>query len=217
MRIIPQTTKDFGYLMIFDLYSEEELKVIWNEILNLDYIMDRMELGFLEEEKKEVNNLRGKHDDGLSKMSGEGLTLDKIYANRDYSPILTYNRKLFVDEYIVNKITEAHPSNKLYRSVNTDMTIVNRYSNSHQYDSHRDMAAFTGITVLLHKPEKIRGGDFTLPDYDITFEAKNNSCIIFPSWVNHCASSLESDGGRRYSIAQLMYVTPLDPGQLERN
>ena len=34
MKLIPEKTKDFGYLKVFDLYSEEELKNIWNEILN---------------------------------------------------------------------------------------------------------------------------------------------------------------------------------------
>ena len=36
LKLIPEKTKDFGYLKVFDLYSEEELKNIWNEILNLD-------------------------------------------------------------------------------------------------------------------------------------------------------------------------------------
>ena len=212
MKLIPEKTKDFGYLKVFDLYSEEELKNIWNEILNLDYIMNRMELGFLQEEKDEVNKLRGKHEGGLSKMSGEGLSLDKIYTNRDYSPILTHNRKLFVDKNIVNGMSAIHPANRdLYSAVNRDVTILNKYSNSQEYASHCDGAAFTAITVLLrYNHGKIKGGDFMLPDYNITFECKHNSCIIFPSWVNHCTTSLESVVGRRYSIAQLMYITPLD-------
>ena len=209
MELIPETTKDFGYLKILDLYSEEELKNISKEISYLDYAMNKMKLGSLQEDKDMMHDLRGKNQNGISKMSGEGLSIDSIYLDREYSAILTYNRKLFRDNNIVDSMAATHPANSLYSSANRDMTLLNRYSNSQEYASHSDIAAFTAVTVILKKPENIKGGDLIFPDYNITFECENNSCIIFPSWVRHCVTSLESCcGAKRYSIAQLMYVTP---------
>ena len=198
MKIIKDATKDFGYLKIFDLYSYEELDVIWKEIFHLDYIMDSVELG----------DRRAIDKDGDSKMSGKGLFIDDIYFNREFSPILKYNRKLFTDENICNSIGDSHPANKVaYGCINKDSTILNRYSNFQEYLPHYDVATFSAITVLLHKPEKISGGEFKFTDYGVSFGCINNSCIIFPSWVQHSVGKLEClENSRRYSIAQLMYI-----------
>ena len=200
------TTKDFGYLRIFDLYSEEELKSIWNEIFHLDYIIDQME--FYTQSENSMTRTRALRDDGSPKMSGGGVFLDEMYRDRKSSPILTHNRKLFSDENISQSIGESHVSNKVqYITINKDKTLLNRYRDSHEYHPHEDAAIFSAITVLLHKPEKIRGGEFSFSNYDETFESINNSCIIFPSWVEHSVSSLNCiDDSRRYSISQFMYI-----------
>ena len=199
MKLVPETTKDFGFLKIFDLYTQTELENIWREILYLDYVLNLT---------TDDDPLRGKQLDGSSKMSGEGLFVDHVYTNREYSPILTYNRRLFLDEEINKNIRSTHPANDvLYKEINRDFTLLNRYTNTQEYRPHTDKAAFTAITVLLHKPEQITGGDFIFPDYDISFGCKHNSCIIFPSWVKHSVCRVESiEDGRRYSIAQLMLV-----------
>ena len=217
MKLVPEATKDFGYLKIFDLYSEEELKDIWNEIFHLDYVMkvDSKPKDFTPELMSDQSERelarRARHDDGTLKMTGDGLFIDRVYTYREYSPILTYNRKLFVDKDIVKNMGETHAANKgLYPLINKDVTLVNRYSNTDKYSSHKDDAIFTAITILLYEPEKVRGGEFFFSEYNISLGCTHNSCIIFPSWVNHCTTSLESVVGRRYSIAQLMYITPID-------
>ena len=204
MKLIPETIKDFGYLKIFDLYSDTELKSIWKEIFYLDWVMDKMD----GQSKIDMEDLRAPTDSGGSKMSGEGLFLDNIYRNREHSAILSSNRKLFTDEDINKSIRDTHPSNdNQYKCINRDLTLLNRYSNTQEYAPHTDSATFTAITILLHKPKQVAGGDFNFPDYDISFGCKNNSCLIFPSWVSHSVSKLRCFGeARRYSIAQLMFV-----------
>ena len=203
MKLVPIKERDFGYLKIFDLYSDAELKSMWKEISHLDYVMDKMDL----QEEINIKYDRALTDSGDSKMSGEGLFLDQVYKNRAHSAILNYNRKLF-NEDICKSISSSHPANEgQYICVNRDLTLLNRYSNSHEYAPHTDTAAFTAITILLHKPKQVTGGDFNFPDYDISCGCENNSCIIFPSWVSHSVSKLRCFGaGRRYSIAQLMFV-----------
>jgi len=201
MLVSHEATKDFGYLRILDLYSDNELEDIWKEVSHLNHIMDVMPNTWRD------SGGRAKNKDGTSKMSGNGLYLDSIYTDRESSTILKYNRKLFSDD-ISKRMGEAHPSNKIpYLSINKDVTILNRYLDSQKYYPHYDIAAFTAITVLLHKPEKIDGGEFNFVDYDISFGCINNSCVVFPSWVEHSVSTLVcAEDSRRYSIAQLMYI-----------
>jgi hypothetical protein len=54
--------------------------------------------------------------------------------------------------------------------------------------------------------EEIEGGDFVFTDYDKSFKFKDNSCVIFPSWVTHHATKLKSKDVTRYSLAQTCEV-----------
>ena len=214
MKLVPEATKDFGYLKIFDLYSEEELKDIWNEIFHLDYVMEvnskpkDFAPELMSDQSERELTRRARHPDGRLKMTGDGLFIDAIYADREHSPILKYNRKIFIDEDIIKNMSETHPANKgTYHLVNKDATLVNRYCSGDKYDPHSDEAIFTAITILLYESENVIGGEFLFSDYDISFGCTHNSCIIFPSWVKHSVDSVECfENGRRYSIAQLMYI-----------
>ena len=201
MVVLQETNKDFGYLRILDLYSEKELKDIWKEISHLDYVMDTLPHLWKD------STGRAQTENGNSKMSGNGLYLAPIYSDRLSSAILTYNRKLFAED-ITQEMGETHPSNRIpYLCINKDVTILNRYLDSQEYLPHYDVAAFTAITVLLNNQEKIKGGELYFKDYDISFGCVNNSCVIFPSWVEHSVSNLKcSEDFSRYSIAQLMYI-----------
>jgi hypothetical protein len=213
MKLMPKKTKDFGYLEIHDLYTEDELNDIWKEIFFLDYVMD------LPKFRKERGESSANHDDGSPKMNGSGIFLDGLYAEREFSMILKHNRKLFSYE-VIESVGKSHPANKVaYSMVNKDTTLLNKYRNSQEYAPHHDLASFTGLTVLMHQPEKIRGGEFSFPDYKINFGARHNSCVIFPSWVDHAVSKLHCFGdSRRYSIAQPMFILGSEGRkQLEQN
>lgn len=201
MLVSQEATKDFGYLRILDLYSDNELEEIWKEVLHLNHVMDTMPNTWMN------SSGRAQTQDGNSKMSGNGLYLDAIYTDRASSAILKHNRKLFSDD-ISERMGESHPANKIpYLCINKDVTVLNRYLDSQEYLPHYDTAAFTAITVLLHKPEKIDGGEFYFSDYDTSFGCINNSCVVFPSWVEHSVNTLVcSEDSKRYSIAQLMFI-----------
>ena len=203
MRLFPQSTADFGYLEIFDLYSKKQLDQIWREIAHLKYISDLDLSKVIREESSAVTG--GKNSQ--VKMSGDGVHLDSVYVNREYSAILQHNRKLFTNNNILKSFAKTHPANVVYKEVGSDFTIFNRYKNTQGYLPHKDQSSFTSITVLLQCPEKIKGGDLIFPDYDVTFAAKNNSCVLFPSWVDHCVTPLSCGGdAERYSIANLSHM-----------
>lgn len=205
MKITPVKEKDFGYVVIENLFSKDELESIWKEIFYLDHVMDLSKV-------KRIRSSNSRHDsDGKSVFTGDGVVVDSVYTDREYSPILTFNRRLWFDE-VVNAMSESHPANETYGMCSADQTFLNRYKNYQGYGKHKDNASFTSITTLLHNPEQIDGGRFKFVDYNITFERANNVCIIFPSWVMHEAEEIKSlnleTGVRRYSVSMFSYNGP---------
>jgi len=185
--------KDFGYVVIDNLFSEDELNDINNELIHLDYIMNL----------KSVKDIRLK-DGAEGLLNGDGLTLDNVYANRDYSSILKYNRKLWSEE-VVELFCSSHPANIHYALCNLDSTFINRYTDSQGYKAHRDVSSFSSVTTFLKGG--ISGSKFIFPEYNIEIETKHNQCIIFPSWVLHEATAIQTEGGTRYSMAMFSSQT----------
>ena len=78
-------TDPFPFLFIEDLYTEEELRLIWCE---LDYYQSNKVV-------LESNTNPSVTDDGKSRTEKKGCFIDNIFENRDYSSILNVSRKLF--------------------------------------------------------------------------------------------------------------------------
>lgn len=200
MKITPQKTKDFGYIMIEDVYTSDELELIWSELSILNFMMN------LDGQRDNRLESAAVGKDNIKLYTGNGILLETVYQNRDYSPILTYNRKIF-DPEVFDALSKTHPSNHMIP--NKDRTMINRYTEGNRYLSHHDEAYYTAITVLNYNPENIKGGNFGFPDYDIDCNLETNCCVLFPSWVKHEATAVNTwEGGIRYSIAQFMYIYP---------
>ena len=198
MKLNPNRTDDFGYLHVEDVYSDEELQYIWNEISHIDYVMD---VSFSKEDRENYSKTHNAVYDGEYMMSGFGLGLDGFYARRDYSAMLNLNIKIMSDS-ICQAMMTAHPANFCYDLVNKDFTLLNKYVPGQKYKRHNDISSFSAVTFFSR--EKIDGGEFEFSDYDIKFECKNNSCVIFPSWVFHNTKDFKE--GVRYSLAQFMVL-----------
>jgi hypothetical protein len=196
MKIIQQQTKHFGYVYVENLYTKTELHSIKNELQNINYIFDSVPA--IQEQR---NKNSAKYKDGSLKMTGNGMVLDAVYSQRDFSSILTFSRKIF-DKPIVEKFEETHPSNVAYSRVNKDLTVLNRYSYGHQYGAHFDLASFSAITFFSLSENEMIGGELIFTDYDISFKFVDNFCVIFPSWVQHHATKVESKDVFRYSLSQ---------------
>ena len=196
VKIIQKQAKHFGYVYVENLYTKKELNYIKNEVQNIDYIFDSVPA--IQEQRTRMS---GKYEDGSPKMTGNGMVLDNLYSQRDYSSILTFNRKIF-NRDIEEKFEEAHPANIAYPRVNKDYTILNRYSYGDEYGSHFDHASFSALTFLSLSENKIIGGELVFTDEDISFKFVDNFCIIFPSWVPHHITKIKSKDVFRYSIAQ---------------
>ncbi len=200
MILKPQTVDDLGFLVIEDLYSESELKFIWNEINHIDYVLDIVFDDKTKEEHRKSHN--GVNEKGVPKMSGFGLSLDSFYADRKFSPILRYSNKL-MSEDVVKNMVGINGENKAYEMVNWHFTLLNKYKSGEIYNKHQDSSTFS--TIIFLSKEDIQGGGLEFCDYKTTVPFKNNSCVIFPSRTYHQTESFTSKA-ERYSIVQFMNV-----------
>ena len=200
MKFKPQTVQDLGFLVIEDLYSESELKFIWNEIKHIDYVMDHV---FDEQAKAEHQKLHnGINDQNDPRMTGFGLSLDTFYAERKFSAILKLSGKV-VGKEITKAMVSINPENQAYGLVNWNFTLLNKYRNGEVYNKHQDSSSFSAITFLAK--ENLEEGGLEFCDYKTTVPFKNNSCVIFPSRAYHKTERFTSQT-ERYSIAQFMNI-----------
>lgn len=201
MKIDANNLGDFGYLYIENMYTNKELDAIKNEIKNVSWMMDNVP-----SIQKARNEHSARTEDNKFKMTGNGMLIDSLYTNRDYSAILKFNRKLFKDN-IKKAIKSSHPSNQSFDLVTKDYTMLNKYTYKNEYMSHKDLATFTNVTFLNLDDKEMQGGDFVFTDYDKTFKFKNNSSVLFPSWVSHHCTKIETKDVTRYSLAQFLVVS----------
>ena len=152
-------------------------------------------------------NSSDKNEEGLPNMSGNGISMDTLYSRRDYSAILSFNRKIFRD-LIMDKMMETHPSHVAFNRITTDHSLLNRYSYGDEYLTHFDVSSFSAITFFNLGRSEILGGELVFADYDISFKFKDNFCIIFPSWIEHHANKVKSKNIYRYSLSQFGMIGP---------
>ncbi len=197
----PIIVRDLGYLIIENLYSNLELKFIWNEIKHIDYVLDHVFDDKAKEEHRKSHNTMADDSSG-SLMTGFGISLDTFYTDRKFSSILTFNRKIMKTD-ITEQFKNINNENSAYGLINTDFTLLNKYKKGEQYKKHRDSSSFSAVTFL--SKTALNGGGLQFCDYGVTVPFKNNSCVIFPSRAYHNTEDIKSNTDR-YSISQFMTI-----------
>jgi hypothetical protein len=87
------------------------------------------------------------------------------------------------------------------------------YENDSDYLPHRDDSNYTAITFFYKEPKSFEGGELFFPEFDYTFECKNNHVILFPGYVLHGVKKIQMknntfcSGMGRYSMAQFLKLT----------
>lgn len=199
MKITP-VQDPFPHAILTDIYTEDELKLIWRE------------LDFLTSENKVVGTEEmGVAYDFLSrkkKANNSGLNLDEIYPFRNISDILTLNRKVFIPE-IAETLSDIHPLYTGYFKVNHDNTKIRYYDNDQEYVAHTDNSPYTICTYFYKDRNKIKGGDLKFPRYDYTIKTENNMAVFFCGHLEHMATPATRlddwkpfDGYGRYCMNQ---------------
>jgi len=194
--IIHKIKEPFPHLIIEDFYSEDELKLIWQE---LDFLTS-------------ANKLIPANLDGSTKNSNAlSVSIDNVYKDLRYSNISFINQKILSAE-----IKDAFLSlNKLFghiTMINNMSTKIKYYENGHNYHKHQDKPRFTGINYLYKEPKKFEGGDLYFNDYDHKVELKNNMFILFMGCLPHSVTPIILNentyitGNGKYSVTSFLNI-----------
>jgi Rps23 Pro-64 3,4-dihydroxylase Tpa1-like proline 4-hydroxylase len=191
----------FPFLEIENMYSKDELKLIWQELEFLN----------------QSNKFEGPEETGSAKnFEGEllkqnsGLFLDEIYNSRKISNILTVNQNLF-SSHILEEFSSLCFLYENITHTNEDTTLISYYDNGGYYKPHQDHALYTAVTWFFKEPKKFDGGDFYFTDYNLKIEVKNNKTVLFPSIIYHSVDEIlmntdSPPGYGRYVMVQLLYI-----------
>ena len=187
-------TKPFPHIIFHNFYTDEELKLIWEE------------LDFLTKPDKLFNVKEYKGVEGYTEA--KAIQLDTVYEgkNRKLSNILNVTRKVF-DKEVLKAFSSISDCCSLAKNCNYDVTKVRYYHNNDQYKPHIDMLwNFLAFSYFYREPKKFSGGNLLFPKYDYEYPCDNNSLIILPSYVEHGVQRVKIDnsdyfdGMGRYAI-----------------
>jgi Rps23 Pro-64 3,4-dihydroxylase Tpa1-like proline 4-hydroxylase len=202
-QIIIKNYNPFPFLEIENMYSEYELKLIWQELEFLNQL-DKLE--------KPEQTGAAENDDGEILVKSSRLYLDNLYKSRNISNILTVNKNI-MSLHILEEFSSLCFLYKNIGDTNDDTTLIGYYDSGGYYKPHRDNALYTAITWFFKEPKKFSGGDFYFSDYDHKIEIKNNKTILFPSVITHSVDEIvmsnESDFGcgyGRYAMTQFFHL-----------
>lgn len=183
--------KPFPHLIVENMYNDEELKLIWEELefLNKPNKFQNPEnygcaAEIVGDQKKYISNAKA-------------LNLDSVYSSRNFSNILTLNRKLFNYRYIYSNLD---PNYVKFSCSNYDITKIRYYHNGEYYEPHKDIIYDTLACTYFHKyPQKFVGGELVFPQHNYQIECKNNLCVIFPAYFLHAVNLVSISNNDYYS------------------
>jgi len=190
----------FPHLIVENMYDEEELSLIWEELefLNKPEKLQDPEIYSASKTKNEFDT------------NSKAIILDRVYTNRNISNILRINRKLFNYCKIYSDLSPYYIK---FAYCNTDLTKIRYYQDKEFYLPHCDDNFDTlACTYFYKEPKKFDGGKLFFPEYNYSVECKNNSCIIFPSYFMHGVSEVRisdknyNSGFGRYCMTQFTNV-----------
>lgn len=192
--IIQKMFKPFEHIVVDEVYTEDELKLIWRELY---FLWDKFE---------HPSETGGAIVDGVPLKTNTALFIDGIYTDRKFSDILFANRKSFSVE-VLEALAELHPAYGVARWCDSDYTVLNYYGDNNYYHAHFDVSVFTFITFFVQQSLGYSGGDFSFPDFNYTVKQKNNRLLIFPGCIRHQVTEVNlktpvSEG--RFSMAQFL-------------
>lgn len=199
---IIKNIEPFPYLIIENMYSDDELKLIWQE---LDFLSYRNKLRPPEKCGSAIS------DGGEYLKNNSGLYLESIYSDRSISNILSINPKLYSPNIMEAFSDICFGYGNIFHT-NYDTTLISYYENGGYYKPHRDTAIYTSITWFYKEPKSFSGGDFNFTEYGVKVQVKNNTTIMFPSFVEHSVDEIVMDDSEmsfrrgRYCMGQFSYI-----------
>ena len=177
--------KVFPYLIVDNLYSKNEQKLIWEELI---FHKDNFKL-----DHKAGGEGVARDKDGKPLANATRLYLDDTYRNnRQDSNILNFYKKIISPE-----VKEAYryttPSWRLFEITNHDRSQVSYYENEGDYKEHFDKYMHTCLIWFYKEPKRFTGGDLTFTQSKKIVECKHNRMILFPSYYLHAVDEVSME------------------------
>lgn len=146
-------------LVIDDFFSEEDQKLIWDEI---NFLKHRMEA------KTEEDSCF------------ETLNVTEIYTSAKISNILEMTGKIVNPDFINHIIREGTYFRYLgmCSKCSTEMLYM---KNDSFHTEHLDQGIFTMYFWIRKQDSEVLDGELYLKDFDLTIEQKNNRVVFVPS------------------------------------
>jgi hypothetical protein len=194
-------TEPFHYIEVRNLWTEQERAEMFDEMLFLERV------GIFEGPHLTSSAI----DDGTHLKLNTGKFIDNVWSDRQYSPILVHNRKLFTVLENKKVATSWYYNGLMF---NSDSTLISYYEDNCYYKPHMDITVSTAVSWFFKEPKKFEGGEITFTDYDLTFEVTNDLTILFPSNIKHEVSEISIDDeykGKQYGrfcMSQFLNNTP---------
>jgi hypothetical protein len=192
-----------SYIIIDDVYDEQDLFLIHNEIDQLYPYFNGPET---------TGSAINKNNVYTKKNSG--LWLDNFFRDkRSQSNILMKNRKIFSEEFYTSLKPYDYIYAKFLEKCSYDVTLVSYYETGGHYKPHTDNSAITAITWFHKKPKNFTGGDFYLSDFNIKVEPIDNRCIMLFGIINHHVTDVEVNNierprAGRFAMSQFINIKP---------
>ncbi len=198
-------TEPFPLAIIENLYTKEEHDIMFKEMLFLNNNSNKFQEG------KET--VAAKDDKDKILNNTKGAFIDEIYAKREFSDILTINRKTFKEGI---PLVQKHSDYWYFKNMTTtkDHTLVSHYKGSGEfYRAHFDYTYVTAVSWFFKEPKNFTGGNIRFTDYNIEIPVSNTITVMFPGVVKHEVTETKVIKGvspgpttGRYVMAQLCTI-----------
>jgi hypothetical protein len=199
------------HIIIDETFNEQQYKKVWDEI---QYLSPKMRGPEQTHAARDIKNLPdGSTEFAGFKKRGTGVFLDSFFVNQSDSDIRRVYDEVFSDVNLFNEVYKQNPAFLILKNVNHGSTLVQKYKDGDEYDSHKDSCVFSMVTLLYKEPKVYSGGDFCFTEFDQTYVVplSNNQTIIFPSAASHKVSKVISESDKsedcRYTVSTFMGIS----------
>jgi hypothetical protein len=181
------------YVIIDDVYTDKEFKIIKKEI---EYLQNKALT------VEEIGS--AKRDNKYLKNNKSVWVYDYFHNNPNESPNdLTLYRKIF-SSTVYNELEKHSIHFSHIRRSTGDGLLINYYHDGGEYLPHTDESVFTCLTMF--EIGKIEGGNLRFPDFNEVVEFKENRMVVFPGCLSHHAEKTHCEkDSYRVTLANFIY------------
>ena len=183
----------YPHVIYDDLFSSEQLEKIWVEIKFFDNrYPDLKHSGIgIKENDSYLGNKEAIWLTGCGYLKYHNFDMIKSMKETIYSLDGNQWDPLWIRD--------------LWRSTNSDETLLCKYNNGDYHESHRDLSIFTNLIWLRDPTKTFEGGDLYFEDYSYyTIECKDNRAVSILSSTRHGVTEINGEG--RYCMSNFMEI-----------